>query len=120
MAVPYYDQTKVKIELNITDTGNDTELDHWNDEAENEIDDLLFDKATKARRITVLPVLPFAAGSVPESVQGAADEIVKSKYYAFIRNLEMSKHFADESMKKIDNYIKRLGIDREIYWRIAR
>ena len=46
--VPYYDQTKVKLDLRITDTALDTQLDHWGEEAENEIDDLLTTKALKA------------------------------------------------------------------------
>ena len=120
MAVPYYDQTKVKLDLNITDTGNDTQLDHWNDEAEAEIDDILFDKATKARRITALPVLPFATGSVPESIQGAADNIVKSKFYEFSKNLEMAVHHKKEGDVKLTRYVDRLAISKVIYWRIAR
>ena len=118
--VPYYDQTKVKVNLRITGTGDDTKLDHWAEEAENEIDDLLTIKALKARRITALPVLPFASGSVPESVQGAADHYVMSKYYEYVRNLEMSVHHHGEFLKKLDNYISRLAQEQEIYWRVAR
>ncbi len=120
MAVPYYDQTKVKLDLRITDTGTDTQLAHWNDEAEAEIDDLLNDKATKARRITSLPILPFAAASVPESVQGAADAYVKARYYEFTKNFDMAKSWNDVMDKKLSRYIERLAISTVIYWRIAR
>ena len=119
MAVPYYDQTKVKADLSITDTGNDTQLAHWNDEAEAEVDDLLYDKATKARRITSLPVLPFASGSVPETVQGAADHLVKSRYYEFIRNTDLAKYHMKQTDTKLDRYIDRLNVDKEIYGRIV-
>ncbi len=118
--IPYYDQTKVKADLRITDTGNDTQLDHWGEEAENEIDDLLFNKATKARRITALPVLPFASGSVPESVQGAADWIVKAKYYGYTKSYDLKKEADTEAMRRINNYIKRLTQEQEYYWRVAR
>ncbi len=118
--VPYYDQTKVKADLRITDTGNDTQLDHWGEEAENEIDDLLFDKASKAHRIAALPILPFASGSVPESVQGAADHYVMSKYYEFVRNLEWSIEHRKQMDLKLEHYIDRLAIDTVVYWRIAR
>ena len=118
--VPYYDQTKVKLDLRITDTALDVQLDHWGEEAENEIDDLLTNKALKARRITSLPVLPFTAGSVPESVQGAADHMVKAKYYIFTKNPELQKDATSEAMRRINNFIKRLTQEQEIYWRIAR
>ena len=118
--VPYYDQTKVKLDLRITDTAVDTQLDHWGEEAENEIDDVLFDKASKARRITALPILPFAAASVPESVQGAADAYVKARYYEFTKNFDMAKEWEDAMDKKLSRYVDRLGIDTVIYWRIAR
>jgi len=119
VAVPYYDLTKVKLDLNIADTGNDVQLAHWNDEAEAEIDDLLYDKATKARRITSLPILPFASGSVPETVQGAADHLVKSRYYEFIRNTDLAKYHMKQADVKADRYIARLNVDKEIYGRIV-
>lgn len=118
--VPYYDQTKVKADLRITDAALDTQLDHWGEEAENEIDDLLYTKAKKARRITALPVLPYAAGSVPESVQGAADYLVKARYYTYTKNAELTKESNTIAVKKINGYIKVLAQDAEIYWRIAR
>jgi hypothetical protein len=119
VAVPYYDLTKVKLDLDIADTGNDVQLAHWNDEAEAEIDDMLYDKATKARRITSLPVLPFTSGSVPETVQGAADNIVASKYYRYVKDREMAKDHASEADKKLNRYINRLTVEREIYGRIV-
>jgi len=120
VVVPYYDQTKVKLDLRITDTALDTQLDHWDEEAENEIDDLLTNKALKARRITSLPVLPYTAGSVPESVQGAADWLVKAKYYGYTKSYDLKTEAEAEGMKRINNYIKRLTQEQEIYWRIAR
>jgi len=118
--VPYYDQTKVKADLRITDTGNDTQLDHWGEEAENEIDDFIYDLVSKARLLTVLPQLPFAAASVPESVQGAADHYVMMRYYEFTRNPDMT-NIQDKAWKeKIQNYVIRLTPDKIIYGRIIR
>ena len=119
MAVPYYDQTKVKLNLNITGTGKDTQLAHWNDEAESEIDDLLYNKATKARRITALPVLPFASGSVPESVQGAADHYVEARYFEYIKDIDMMTQHEKKMNTKLDRYIARLAVDKVIYGRIV-
>lgn len=119
MAVPYFDLTKVKLDLNISGSGKDVQLAHWNDEAESEIDDVLYEKATKARRITSLPVLPFTTGSVPETVQGAADHYVIARYYEFIKNTEMSKIHDKKSNDKLNRYISRLTVGREIYGRIV-
>lgn len=118
--VPYYDQAKVKLDLRITDTLLDAQLDHWAEEAENEIDDLLTTKALKARTITSLPVLPFTAGAVPESVQGAADHFVKAKYYTYTKSKPLADDATSEAKRRINNYIKRLSQEQEIYWRIAR
>lgn len=120
MAVPYYDIAAVKLDIRETGAGIDTELAHWNDKAEAQINDDLFDKATKARRITALPVLPFAAGSVPESIQGAADAYVTHLYYNYVKNPEMSKLHLTTYQQKIDRYIERLAVDMEIYGRIAK
>ena len=120
MASNYYDQTKVKADLNITDTGHDTQLDHWSDEAEAEIDNLLYIKAAKARLLTKLPVLPYASGSVPEAVQGAADNYVKMRYYQFVKNFEASNDMKKTWQEQVENYVSRLGTDSIIYGRIAR
>ena len=120
MAVPYYDLAKVKRDLVILDTGLDTELADWNDEAENEIDDMLYSVAVKARRITALPVLPYTAGSVPESVQGSADNYVKVRYYQFTKNDALAKMHDAAWKQKVENYINRLKVDKEFYGRIAR
>lgn len=118
--VPYYDQTKVKVDLRITDTSQDTQLDHWGEEAENEIDDLIFNLVTKARLLTVLPQLPFAAASVPESIQGAADHYVIMRAYEFNRNPEMKASHDKSWKEKVENYVTRLRPDKIIYGRIAR
>jgi len=118
--VPYYDQTKVKADLRITDTGNDTQLDHWGEEAENEIDDLIYDLVSKARLLTILPQLPFASGDVPESVQGGADHYVMMRYYEFTRNPDMQKMQDKAWQEKIKNYVTRLTPDKIIYGRIVR
>ena len=120
MAVPYYDLTKVKLDLRITDTGLDTQLAHWNDEAESAIDDHLYNVAAKARLLSKLPILPYASGSVPESVQGAADHYVKARYYEFTRQIEMIGVHEKAWKAKVEAYFERLGTDKIIYGRVAR
>lgn len=104
--------------MDITDTGNDTQLDHWSDEAEAEIDDLVYEIATKKRRITALPVLPFT-GTIPESIQGAADHFVKARYYEYIKNTDMAKHHEKKAQSKVDQYVSRLRVDQVYYGRIV-
>ena len=119
-AVPYYDIAAVKLDIRETSSAIDTELAHWNDKAEAYINDELYDKATKARRITSLPVLPFPAADVPETIQGAADEYVEHLYYIYVKNPEMAKLHLDDADKKITKYVERLKVDIEIYGRIAK
>jgi hypothetical protein len=98
----------------------DTQLDHWGEEAENEIDDFLYNVAAKARLLTKLPVLPFTAGSVPESVQGAADHLVEGKYFAYIKNLDLAKHHQEAAEAKLQAYFDKLKTDKIMYGRILR
>ncbi len=120
MVVPYYDQAKVKVDIRETTTALDTQLDHWGDEAEAEINDMLHDKATKSRLISKLPTLPFASADVPESIRGAADNYVKMKYYEYSKDRDLANHFSKQWENKIDRYISRLNVNKEIYGRIAR
>jgi len=119
-AVPYYDIAAVKLDIRETGSGIDTELAHWNDKAEAYINDLLWDKANKAQRITSLPVLPFAAADVPETISGAADEYVEYLYYLYVKDKDQAKEHKDAADLKINNYVQRLKIDAEIYGRIAK
>jgi len=120
MVVPYYDQAKVKLDIRETTAALDTQLDHWGDEAEAEINDMLYEKATKSRLISKLPTLPFVTGSVPETIQGAADNYVKMKFYEYSKNTELANHFRKQTDLKTDRYISRLNVNKEIYGRIAR
>lgn len=120
MAVPYYDLTKVKLDINETTTDLDTQLAHWNDEAEADIDARLYSVASKAQLVTALPVLPFASGSVPENIQGAADHYVKARFYEFTKNIELMEMHEKKWKQKVGDYINELKVDKQIYGRIVR
>ena len=120
MAVPYYDQTKVKLDINETTSDLDAQLVNWNDEAESEINDMLWDVAHKSRLVSALPVLPFTTGSVPETIQGAADHYVKARFYEFTKNNDLMEMHEKKWKQKIRFYITRLEVSKEIYGRIAR
>ena len=118
--VPYYNQTKVKLDLRITDTSQDTQLDNWGEEAENEIDDTIYNFIAKARLLTKLPVLPFASGSVPQSIATAADHYVMMRFYEFNRDPDMQTIQQKAWKEGVQNYVDRLATDKIIYGRIAR
>jgi len=118
--VPYYEQSKVKTDLRITDTSQDTQLDNWGEEAENEIDDEIYSVVAKARLLNKLPVLPFTAGSVPQSIRSAANHHVKMQYYSFTRNPDMQTLEDKKWKEKVQNYIAKLDTDKIVYGRIAR
>jgi hypothetical protein len=118
--VPYYSQTNVKVDLRITDTSQDTQLDTWGVDAENEIDDTIYNVVSKARLLNKLPVLPFTAGAVPDSIIGAANHYVKMRYYEFVRDPDMQKMHDRAWKEKVQNYVNRLDTDKIVYGRIMR
>ena len=118
--VPYYNQTKVKLDLRITDTSQDTQLDNWGIEAENEIDDYIYNNVAKQRLMNKLPVLPFTTGAIPDSIRGAADHYVMMRYYEFTRNPDMQKMQDKAWKEKVENYVNRLQTDQVIFGRIVR
>jgi|SRR6056300_1806233 len=118
--VPYYEQTNVKSDLRITDTALDTQLDNWGIEAENEIDDEIYAVVAKARLLTKLPVLPFTAGSVPQSIRSAANHHVKMQFYEYTRNPEMQAIQKKEWKEKVQKYVGKLDTDKILYGRIMR
>lgn len=118
--VPYYIQADVKIDLRITDTSQDTQLDTWGVESENEIDDEIYKVIAKLRLLNKLPVLPFTAGSVPQSIRSAANHHVKMQYYEFTRNPDMQKLHSIAWKDKVETYVSRIDTDKVIYGRIAR
>jgi hypothetical protein len=116
--MPYYESTVVKADLDITTADYDTKITDWGTKSDDEVDNLLYDVAKKARRITALPVLPMA--TPPESIKNASNHFVKSKYYDFSKNIELSKHHDEKARATIEDYVNRLKTDKEIYARIAR
>ena len=114
----YFETTVCKSDLEITSTDFDTQVADWGLKSDAEVDDLLYDVATKAWRITALPILPLT--TVPEGIKDASNHLVKAKYYQFVKNFELMNFHTKESEKRVTNYINRLKVEKEIYGRIAR
>ena len=121
MVSAYYEQAVVKADLGLTGAGLDSQLDDWSDKIESVIDDMLFEVATKARRITFLPVLPLTGTAITQTIKDAANAGVKSKYYDVEqRDLDRQNKYEKEMKDKIDNFINRLKVDEQKYGRIIR
>ncbi len=114
----YFETAVVKLDLDITSSDFNTQIADWGLKSDNEVDDLLYLSAEKARRITALPVLPLT--TIPESIKDASNHHVRAKYYDFTKNPERAEHHRKIAQTLIDNYIIRLETDQRIYHRIAR
>ena len=56
-------------------------------------------------------------------IAGGQDEGVyvnMSKYYEFIRNLDLAKYHKSEAINQVNQYIERLKIEKRIYSRVIR
>lgn len=114
----YFETTVVKNDLDVSSSDFDTQIADWGLKSDNEVDDLLYISAEKARRILALPVLPLS--TVPESIKDASNNLVRAKYYDFTKNSELAAERRKTAQVLIDNYILRLKTDQRIYHRIAR
>ena len=116
----YEESADIKADLRIVGTGNDSQITDWGDKASEEFNDLVYIEATKKKRITALPVLPLTGSDITETVKDATNNLVKERYYLYVKNPEMSKQHRDMAMRMIVQYVSRLKVDSEIYGRIAR
>ena len=114
----YFETAVVKSDLDISSTDFDTQIADWGLKSDAEVDDFLYNVATKARRITALPVLPLT--TVQEGIKDASNHLVKAKYYYYVKNFELANEQRKEADRRIDAYINRLKVEKEIYGRIAR
>lgn len=109
----YFLASLVKNDLGITDTSQDTNIANWGLKADDEVDNYLYDKASKSGLLTALPVLPLS--SAPTSVKDASNDLVKEQYFVYIRDLDHAKYHRDAAVKALNQYIERLKVDAEIY-----
>jgi len=116
----YEESTEIKLDLRITGTAIDAQIADWGDKATEEFNDLVFIEATKKRRITALPVLPLTGVDITEIVKDATNNLVKERYYLFVKNPEMATQHKDLAMREIEQFVARLKVDSEWFGRIAR
>jgi len=116
----YEEATDIKADLRITGTGNDTQITDWGDKATQELDDLIYQEAEKNRRITALPILPLTGAAITETIRDATNNLVKERYYLYVKNPEMADKHRDMAMRLINQYVMRLKVDSEIFGRILR
>ena len=109
----YGESTKIKNDLGITDASQDTNITNWVLKADDEVDNLLYDIASKSALLTALPVLPLT--TPPQSIKDASSDLAKEQYYAYIRDYDSAKFHRDAAEKAINQYVLRLRVDAEIY-----
>jgi len=112
----YFQIQEIKDDLMITDDKDDIKLLNWGTIADGQVDDMLYEIASKNRKIASLPVLPI--NPPPPSVIGAANDMVKRKYALFNKNYESAKNYKEDAELAITGFVDRLKVDREIYGRI--
>ena len=116
----YEESADIKNDLRITGTAIDGQITDWGDKASEEFNDLVFIEATKKRRITALPVLPLTGVDITEVVKDATNNLVKERYYLFVKNPAMATEHRNLAMRMIERYVARLKVDSEMFGRIAR
>jgi len=116
----YEESVEIKADLRITGTAIDVQIADWGDKATEEFNDLIFREATKKRRILALPVLPLTGVDITETVRDATNNLVKERYYLFVKNPEMADKHRDLAMREIERFVERLKVDTEWFGRIAR
>ena len=116
----YEESLEIKADLRITGTAIDAQIADWGDKATEEFNDLVFIEATKKRRIISLPVLPLTGVDITEIVKDATNNLVKERYYLFVKNPEMADKHRDLALREIEQFVSRLKVDSERFYRIAR
>ena len=109
----YYNALTCKADLGITDASQDSNVAIWGPKADDDIDNMIYLMASKSSKQTALPVLPLT--TAPTSVKEASNYLVKASYFEYIRDYKSSKEMRDIATARIQEYIDRLQVDREIY-----
>ena len=113
MAYYTLDDIKRYIGFETTNTDYDAVLTDFADKADDQVDNRLFNTASKRRRLSTLPELPLT--TVPESIKFASNARAVAYYYARSQNTESHDLWIKNSDKSIDEYIERLESDAKIY-----
>jgi len=116
----YFEITNIKNDLRITDTTLDTELTDWGAKADEKFNDVINIYAQKNRRILALPVLPLTGTDITETVKNASNWYVKSAYYLYVKNPEMSREAREEGDRLALQFVEVLKQDSVLYGRVAR
>lgn len=115
----YGETSQVKTDLGISGSAFDTRLTDWNDKASIEWDDVLYQVASRRRRITDLPELPLQASEVTETDRDGTNNLIKARYFDNMNNFDQAKHFRDVARGIAEKRIERLKADRKFYGRVV-
>lgn len=114
----YFELTKVKARHQISpaETGYDITLNDLGAQSDSDIDQMLYDVATKSNRLTSLPALPLS--SPPQSIKDASTDLTIASYFAVKERKDMHDLYRKRAIEAVNQYISRLHVDAEIYGRI--
>lgn len=121
MANEYFNQDEIKFDLNIKgDTFDDAITNNWGPKADEEVNNQIYNVASKKRLVTYLPVIPLLNSDVTPAVQNASNHYVKQMYYLRTKNIAMADAEEKEAKKDIDIFISKLKTDKVFFYRVVR
>lgn len=106
----YYEIAKLR-EITLgssSDTSQDAILNNFGTQADAKIDRMLKISLTQ-NKASALPVVPLSSPS--QDIKDAATNIAASLYFAFIRNIELSKFYMDLAKETITAYTSEQGLN---------
>lgn len=113
MAHPYFELTKVKLELGITGTNFDTLLNNMGEESDSDIDREIRKIYQKQRNRSTLPDVPLS--TPPQSVKDWSTNNVISKFYLKKQRVDLSEAYEKKANKYKRNFIEDLD-SQAIVW----
>ncbi|MBI5697111.1 MAG: phage head-tail connector protein [Thaumarchaeota archaeon] len=115
MAHPYFELTKVKLELGITATNHDTLLNNMGEESDSDIDREIRRILASQRNRTTLPDVPLS--TIPQSVKDWSTNNVIAKIYLKKQRVDMQTAYSKQADKYRTNFIDDLDSKSEVWGR---
>lgn len=115
MAHPYFELTKVKLELGITGSTHDTLLNNMGEESDSDIDRDIRQLLKNQRNRSSLPDVPLS--TVPQSVKDWSTNNVIAKWYLKKQRVDMSDAYSKIANRYRKSYIQDLDSQAVIWAR---
>jgi len=113
MAHPYFELTKVKLELGITNSTHDTLLNNMGEESDSDIDREIRRILANQRNRATLPDVPLS--TVPQSVKDWSTNNVIAKFYLKKQRVDMHDAYSKKANGYKKNFIDDLD-SKSVVW----